>query len=415
MKRITVAFLLLCLTGLVVARQSEMNDPESRHPRPRIEMPAGADEITVPFRLFNHHIVLPVTVNGSRPLQIVLDTGMPTEGLLLHDTDKTKSMNLAFAENPHVKVGGVGGKGKPMAVRMAEGLAVRIGDLSLSDMQVTLLPPMPGLASYSDGIIGAALFRHFAVTVDNDRDVLILRRPESYQPPDKATILSLVEVTPTPIIEAKVRMDRPEPFRVRLAVDLGATHAISLNESGATGIAAPPRSIATRTGRGISGPVTGRVGRIRALELGELVLENVVATFPDKEFLKQPGIRMADGNLGNGALDRFNVTVDYAGKRLVLEPARRFKEPFEWDMSGIVADVGADGSVRVREVLSDSPAAKADVRKSDVIVSIAGEPVVGASYFDLRDKLQKDGETVPLELRRGKKTIKVSLDLRRLV
>jgi len=415
MKRISVASWLLCLVGLVAAGQVETRSPAGRHPSPRIELPEGADEVSVPFHLVNHHILLPVTVNGSAPLRIVLDTGMPTEGLLLHDTDKTRSLPLAFAADPHVKVGGVGGKGKPVAVRMAEEAAVHIEGLSLLGMQVTLLPPMPGLASYSDGIIGAALFQHFAVTVDNDRDFLIPPRPESYQPPDQATILPLVEVSPTPVIQAKVRMDRPEPFLVKLAVDLGATHAISLNEGDSTGIAAPTRSIATLTGRGISGPVTGRVGRIRTLELGGLALQDVVATFPDKEFLKQPGIGMADGNLGNGALDRFNVTVDYAGKRLVLEPARRFKEPFEWDMSGIVVEVGTDGSVRVREVLSDSPAAKADVRKGDVIVSIAGEPVLGASYFDLREKLQKDGETVPLELRRGKKTMKVSLELRRLV
>src|SRR4030095_5688460 len=110
MKRILVASLLLCLTGLAAASQDETRDPAGHHPRARIEMPAGVDEISVPFRLFNHHIVLPVTVNGSGPLQIVLDTGMPTEGLLLHETHKTKSLNLAFVENPHVKVRGIGGK-----------------------------------------------------------------------------------------------------------------------------------------------------------------------------------------------------------------------------------------------------------------------------------------------------------------
>ena len=417
MKKIAFATFLLLLAGSVMAQREKVHGPkDANHSTgPRIELPAGTEEISVPFRLVNHHIVLSLTVNGSAPLRIVLDTGMPIEDLALHDSEKTKDLHLDYVESPHVKMGGVGGKGQAKTVRMAEGLTVRIGDLSMFDMRARLMPPMPSLASYSDGMIGAALFRHFAVTLDNDRALLILRRPENYRPPEGATSLPLVENAQAPIVEAKVWMDRPEPFAVRLAVDLGATHVLSLNETEASGIVAPARSLATLIGRGLGGPLTGKVGRIRALELGGLTLQNVVTTFPDKKFLKQRGIAMADGNLGNGALERLNLTVDYAGSRLVLQPAARFKEPFEWDMSGIVADIGMDGTVRVQDVLSDSPASEAGIRENDVIVRIAGQAVSEVGYFELREKLRKDGETVPLELRRGNKTMEVALKLRRLV
>jgi PDZ domain-containing protein/aspartyl protease len=414
-RRILLALLMFCAPAIPRLLEAAQGIPEHPPLAGRIDLSAGAEGVAVPFKLVNHHLILPVRVNGQGPLRIVLDTGMPAEGLALHDTEKTQALHLTYASGAQVRVGGVGGSGKAHPTRVATGLSLEIGDLKLLDAGAILLPPIPGFASYSDGVIGAALFRHFAVTVDNDRGVVILRRPEAYRPPPEATVVPLVEGAPAPSVNARVRLGDSAPVPVKLAVDLGASHALSLNESRALGIGPPSRSIATIIGRGLGGPLTGKVGRIRALELGGIVLPEMVATFPDRKFLSQEGVKMADGNLGDGTLSRFNFTVDYTGKRLVLQPARNFAEPFEWDMSGMTAEVTDDGSVRVREVVPGSPAAEAGVRKDDRVVRIAGETVDSASYFDLREKLRHDGETVKVDLLRGKKPVGVSLKLRRLI
>jgi hypothetical protein len=411
------AVLLALLPTLVAARQGALDLVEAAHPhsRPRFELPAGAEEVSVPFQLVNQHIVLPVLVNGAGPFRIVLDTGMPMEQIGLHDTAKTEALHLSCLDNVQVMVGGAGGSGKAKPVRMAEGLTLQIGDLKLSDAGATLLPPIPGFSAYSDGVIGGVLFRHFAVTVDNDRGLVILRRPESYQPPSGAAVLRLTRNHAASYVEATVQVGEAAPVSVSLVVDLGATHAVSLNEREEAGIVVPPSAIATTIGRGMSGYLEGRVGRIRSIELGGLKLTDVVATFPDRRHQSPRGMDSRDGNLGNGVLSRFNVTFDCAGERMVLQPARRFTEPFEWDMSGIQAEPTPDGSMRVREVLANSPAAEAGVRKEDLLVRIAGRPVDAKNYFDLREKLRKAGDTVPVELRRGKKQVDVSLKLRRLI
>jgi hypothetical protein len=244
---------------------------------------------------------------------------------------------------------------------------------------------------------------------------VILRRPGSWEPPAGAAVIPLADGHPGPTIEARVVVEGGQPVKASLVVDLGASHAVSLLEGGPGGITAPARGIATTIGRGLGGPITGRVGRIRSLELGGLALHDVVATFPDKEFRSQRGMGTGDGNLGNGALCRFNVTLDYAGGRMALLPSRRAEEPFEWDMSGMLAEPNGEGTVKVREVLDSSPAAEAGVKKDDVVVKIAGQPVDGGSYYDLREKLRKDGDTVVVDLRRGKKPVEVFLKLRRLI
>jgi S1-C subfamily serine protease len=73
------------------------------------------------------------------------------------------------------------------------------------------------------------------------------------------------------------------------------------------------------------------------------------------------------------------------------------------------------GTVRVSGVLDGSPAQAAGVREGDTVVRIAGEEVTEASYFKLKDRLKKDGETVTIELRRGDKPVVATVKLRRLV
>jgi putative serine protease PepD len=69
----------------------------------------------------------------------------------------------------------------------------------------------------------------------------------------------------------------------------------------------------------------------------------------------------------------------------------------------------------VSRVLAGSPADTAGVREGDTVVAIAGEEVTEASYFKLKDRLKKDGETVTIELRRNDKPVTASVKLRRLV
>ena len=122
-----------------------------------------------------------------------------------------------------------------------------------------------------------------------------------------------------------------------------------------------------------------------------------------------------DGNLGNGVLGRFNVTFDYAGKRMVLVPSRRFTEPVEWNMSGIQADPTEEGLMEVRQVLASSPASEAHVRAGDRAVKIDGESVSEANYYPPWERMKDEGRTVILSLRRGEKLLEVSLKLRLLV
>jgi hypothetical protein len=416
--RIATAALLVAVPLAVAAQERKVVRHEMGGPPPvalRFELPPGVQEATVPFRMVNNHVILPVSVNGKGPFDVVLDTGMPVEDLALYDSPQVEAIGLAYLDNVRVAVGGAGGEGEQRPARMAEGVAYSIGDLKVLDGRAIVIPAPKALAGYHQGIIGAALFQHFSVSIDNGLQTITLRRPEAYQPPPGAITVPLTLERGMPFVQARVRTGEGPAVTASLVVDLGASHAVSLNAKAGSGIAIPEPNLQTSIGHGMSGELTGRVARVPELDLGGQVLRDVVATFPDEAHQSPRGMDSRDGNLGSGILSRFNVTFDYAEKRMVLVPARRLSEPFEWDMSGLQAEPDDHGAVRVRRVLPGSPADQVGIVQDDVLTRLDGVAVTGATFYELRDRLRRDGATVPVVISRNGDAREVTLTLRRLI
>jgi hypothetical protein len=284
----------------------------------------------------------------------------------------------------------------------------------MSGVSLTVLPRMPDFAAYHDAIIGAALFRNFAVEIDPDAGVIRLHDPATFEPPEGAISLPLEIRRGIPFTTLSVTTLAGDTVPVVLAVDLGASHPVSLNAGTVEGLEVPPGAVETVIGRGISGDVRGRVGRVAAVMLGNVKLENVIATFPVGDHQSPRGMDSRNGNLGSGILGRFAVTFDYAHDRMVLVPGRRLREPFEHDMSGLVLRNGDDG-LPVQEVIPGSPGDQAGLRAGDLVVEVNGTPAASLGAYGLRDLFRQEGARVDLVFRRGEERHEVTLTLRRLV
>ncbi len=386
-------------------------------------MPGGAAtfEITaesgtpdVPFSEINNHVILPVSVNGSEPLRVVLDTGMPMSGLVLYGGERADRLNLEFAEGMGVAVGGAGGDGGRMTARMALDQRVELPGVTIDGMQIVVLPEFDHPVGYHDGIIGATLFQRFVVELDNRRKRMRLHEPETYTADANARSVELEMRGNMPFVDAGVRVDGAGETRpVHLVVDLGAGHALSLN-TGSEGLSLPEGAVETVLGRGLSGEIHGKVGRVAGFDLGGATLEQVVTSFPVEEHQNPRGMDSRDGNLGNGLLRRFNVTFDYSRKRMLLEDTPEMAEPFLFDGSGLRLE-SRDGGLQVTGILPGSPAAEAGLQKGDRLLTLDGETVTGGDLYDVREQLRRAGRQVKLTFGRAQERIAVELGLRRLV
>ena len=375
--------------------------------------PAGQESVSVPFENWGEHIVIPVQVNGRRPLQMVFDTGMPTTGVLLYEGALADS--LAFSYGPmRIQIGGAGG-GAPVQARLATDVKLGVGGLGVAGSTAIVMPPPPQMSRLHDGIIGATLFKDLVVTLDHGRSVMTLTRRQAFRPPAGAAEVPLKITNRRAYVPAGLVTAGGDVVPLQLILDLGAMHPVSLSASKNAKVVVPAGARKTRVGRGMSGAMTGHVGRIAGFEIGGHRLSQVVATFPDTEFEDPRGLDQKNGNLGSGILGRFNLSLDYSGSRMFLVPNHRYRDPFEWDMTGIVYDMGEGGRITVAEVLADSPAQAAGIRPGEELVAVDGQPVDPRELLKQRRRFREEGREVALTFRADGRERVVKLKLKRLV
>ncbi|HEU4928230.1 MAG TPA: aspartyl protease family protein [Candidatus Krumholzibacteria bacterium] len=372
---------------------------------------SGAVKASIPIEFSRNQVRVAVSINGSTPFRLILDTGMPTRGVMLRHSERIDSLSLDFAQTAHV---GGAGSGGGFATRVAPDERIELGGLELSGVPVIVLPPESKLLQETDGVIGAELFERFVVRIDVDRKQMDLIDPAAFEPAPGITAVPLRIRDGMPFLDARVTV-QDKPVNADLAVDLGAGHGLWLNHGKGDRLAPPAGAIETTLGRGLSGDIHGHIGRVRRLELGDFTFDGVIALFPVSEHRNPGGVDFRDGFIGAEVLTRFVFTFDYRGKRLMLERGGLFAEPFEHDMSGMVLEIHGGEKRRVNSVLAGSPAAEAGVESGDVLVAIDGIPLAALGYQGISESLTRDGAVIRVTLERGGESIEKALKLRRLV
>lgn len=366
----------------------------------------------VPFELINNHLILPISINGSEPLDIALDTGMPAHGLALYGKPEVEALDLDIDPAIQAAVGGAGGRGKHMTARVAMDESASLPGLRVDHARIIVMPPLPDFSGYHDGIIGYSLFERFVVELDYDRRTMRLHDPDKYRVPSDAHVLPMTFENRLPYVTLDVTAYGGKPYDAEVVVDLGASHALSLNTDWSEKIVLPETTLTTSLGHGLSGPIDGQLGRVATVGLGGAELADVLVSFPVSEHQNPRGVDSLAGNLGSDILRRFKTTFDYSGGRMVLEPNESYREPFAYDRSGLRLLPGP--RLKVHGVIAGSPAAEAGIQADDIVTHVDGKAVTGEDYGEVRDRLMSDGE-VSLSISRGETTLDKKLVLRRLI
>ena len=380
--------------------------------RAQVQVRSEDGRVVLPFTLVNNHVIVQASVQG-KPARLIVDTGMPMDGLMLYRNQAVAAMSLPVNAGMKARIAGAG-EGGGVEAEIADGLVVDLGDLRLTQVRATVVPPLKGLADYHDGVIGASLFNNFVVAIDYDAGRITLHDHDTWQPSQDAKTVPFTLQHNAPVVEVAVLDATGKRIPATVVVDLGAGHPISLNLGKIDGLKAPDGAVRTIVGFGVSGRLPGQVGRIAGLDLGGLTLRNVVATFPDREVQRPGGENYRDGNLGNQFLQRFNVAFDYRNHRLTLVPNASFDRPFEWDMSGLWLQPTGEG-LTVGFVVAGSPAGRAGVLVGDVVTRVNGREVAPADLPGVREKLRQPGQQLNLTVLRDGKPVSLTLTTERLI
>src|ERR1044072_73609 len=145
------AWVLALISSPALGQDERMRVPADEI---NVSFPAGKNLVEVPFETERNWIIIPVSVNGSRPLRFVLDTGAGGPGARLMNGAVADSLNLNIVGR--VQVRGAG-SGSAVEVPIAGGVKFDIGGMQLSAGRMSVhraTPGMEGLSAGRDGVIG---------------------------------------------------------------------------------------------------------------------------------------------------------------------------------------------------------------------------------------------------------------------
>ena len=370
----------------------------------------GATSTTVPFRFLNQHLYVDVAIDGNGPIPVLLDTGG------LNALTRSTAERLGLRSEGRVEGRGVGEKSEVVSfTKIGE---LRLGDAVLRD-QVFWIFPLEALEAVEGtpvgGIIGFEVFKRLVARIDYVGRTVTFTLPEA-APEPRGTIVPITFDEQTPQVEGAVD-GIPGVF----SIDTGSRGSLALNtpfvaKHGLAAKYAP--KVEAVTGWGVGGGVRSRVARAGVLRLGsaeriEMAKPVTELVLSEKGSLASPYLA---GNVGNGVLRRFTLTIDYPKSRLVFEPNAEHGRPDPFDRAGLWLNRAAEG-FEVLDLVAGGPAAEAGLQVRDVITMVDGLPAVGIVLSDLRDRLRgsPEGTKVRLMVRRGDGEREVVVTLRELL
>ena len=284
------------------------------------QWPDPQQTTSVPFRLVDNHIILPVSVNGSAPLDFVLDSG--AAATVIMDSRATRALHLQMAGE--LSVSGTGTGPHPTA-RIVPGVSTTVGGLSL-DGQAAIFLPLDAVPFfnelddvYFDGVIGAPFFERFTIEIDHDQRLVSFSEPTvtAQRTRDDAgdwREVALQIDAALPYLTARVDPGEGPPITLKLLVDTGFRGTLSLTPSSSDELSQPTVYFES-VSQGLSGNVPSRVAVVNSLSLASYCLRDLPVRYAQAGGESQNG---ANGILGNEVLQQFNLVFDYARERLLL-------------------------------------------------------------------------------------------------
>lgn len=374
----------------------------------------------IPFEYINGFIVVDVVFQKILPLKFIFDTGAENSVLF------NRNITAAFQIPCNKKVKLVGSNlNQEIIADICTGIYLQAGNspLKLTSM-ITLEDDFLYIDDYIgipiDGILGASFFADQIVHIDYKKQRITLIVPDVF----KSSKFNKYQKLDLDIIDKKIYLNCETYFtpdtglQAKMLLDTGAGISAIFHYKADTTDGQHEKWVRGVLGKGLSGDIDGYIGRIHTFSLGSFNFDQMISSFQwidDAVLSNQKIIR--NGIIGNHILERFDIVIDYPGKKLYLKPLKHYNRPFEYDKSGLTVYTYGDrlDQYFIKHVLDYSPAKEAGLMENDIILSINGWSYKWYSLKKIINKLSgKAGKKISLKIQRGQSILKKEIILRDL-
>jgi formylglycine-generating enzyme len=350
-------------------------------------------------------VLVPVTVAGTARLFLV-DTGASH---VIYDNFLEGSLR------PHGRVATVVTLSGRLQVNQFDAPAAFLGRLDLRGQDPADAAPVGciDLAALRDamgeevrGIIGCCFLREHVVRLDVERGKLSFLREVGADPGVRVP-MELVGGVPAILASLPGVGDRLFIVDTGYVGPSGALDVATVMQLDSMHLLARLAS-SKLVGAGSKEPRRSRLNRIRSF---------TVAGFTDNDVVfAEETADVSSCTLGLAYLSRYVVTFDFRGGALYLKPAKSFSAPDNGNLHGGdrvgISIARRNGAVIAADVVPGSPAKKAGVQVGDIVLSLDGKDVRRSPVFAIEDMFLSFGDTCQLTVRRGERTLSLTLRLR---
>ena len=372
--------------------------------------------VVIPFELATRHIIVKASINKSRPLSFIFDTGASAALIRI---DVAKELGLSLTGSVTARGAGPGSQ-TGYLVSNANWSLVGMDRVSQPVRMALPLSALPAAMGRDiHGIVGGQFISLFVVELDYQQRTMTLHDRETFSYRGSGETLPL-ELDPNghPVITATVTPVGGAPLERQFVLDTGSGGALALHSPFVEEqklLAPDLKTIPVIGAAGAGGRTSGRLGRVASLQIGSFQIQNPIAMFSQDKAGAFANPALA-GNIGAQIATRFRVFLDYGRKQLILERSPIFNEPFDRAFSGLA--VRAEGpdyhTFRVHEVLEDSPATTAGLKVDDVITAIDDKPASALTLSAILEMFEQP-TLYKLTIRRGNETLTVALTPAKLI
>jgi predicted aspartyl protease len=363
---------------------------------------AGPWAVPTKFDTASTHLLIQVAVNGT-PLWCNLDTGF--------------SALIAIDRAEAVKAGVKEASGKPTAGGRApnnsDGYAtarITVGPATLDD-QPLIVRRLPADVPDMDCIIGTGVLRQYVIEFDHTTPRITLHDRFGYRPPAGAATIPLIFRTNpnVPFVRVDLESAAGQRHPLQVVFDTGTSYyGLAVVAPASTRIRdSMPTARHPALAESGAGPVSLVAGRPASMSVGPFTVKAPVIALVSSSLGS-----VDDGTLGAGFLNQFTVGFDLDGRQAYLAPNAKFGRSHVFDASGLGFRQGESG-FEVDVLIPDTPAARAGLQAGDRLVTVDGMATDRLTPNELRDRLSRAGVRCDLEVRRGARTMQVSLMLER--
>jgi Aspartyl protease len=322
-------YVLLFVTSHVTAQQP-IRDESARRPQeatPKVQFTSGNSTVRIPLEIDNNIILMIVSVDNSKPLKFIFDTGASAS---LISSQRAAELGLKAEGEAHGNA-----TGRKFQGSYTKGISLSVPGAEVPNQLIAWFP-FPTIPDFEfDGVIGYDFINQFVVEIDYQNKIMNLYNPRTYTYSGKGAVIPISLAKKTPTASMKIILEGRAPVEVNLGVDTGADGTFVINSPFVKKqrlLEAISKTIQDKR-NGAGGEQKLLVGRVKAVRLGRFVLNNpTVGLSLDTE--GAGASEDEDGIIGGEIFRRFKVILDYYRKRMILEPNKSFNEPYSLEQSG---------------------------------------------------------------------------------